>query len=109
MALATGSVAVSIAGFAWTGLGLAAVFPLTLRAAARNLATAGPDLAAVSTLGYLGLFLGPPTIGVLAEQTGLRAALLLVCAASLVAAIFASRLDPGAPPRDLAGSERAQP
>ncbi len=88
----------SIAGFAVTGLGLAAVFPLTLRAAARNPATAGPDLAAVSSLGYLGLFLGPPAIGVLAEQTGLRAALLLVCAACLVAAIFAFRIDPAPRP-----------
>lgn len=98
LALATGSVAVSIADFEVTGLGLAAVFPLTLRAAARNPATAGPDLAAVSTLGYLGLFLGPPAIGVLAEQTGLRAALLLVCAACLVAAIFAFRIDPAPRP-----------
>jgi len=92
LALATGSVAASIAGFAVMGLGLAAVFPLTLRAAARSPATAGPDLAAVSTFGYLGLFLGPPAIGILAEVTSLRAALLLVCAACVLATIFVSRI-----------------
>jgi MFS family permease len=67
------------------GLGVAALFPLTLRVAARNAETAGPDLAAVSSLGYLGFLLGPPTIGVLAEQTSLRIALLLVCGACLAA------------------------
>lgn len=92
LALATGSVGVSIAGFAVMGLGLAAVFPLTLRAAAQRPATAGPDLAAVSTFGYLGLFLGPPAIGILAEATSLRAALLLVCAACILATVFASRI-----------------
>lgn len=76
------------------GRGSAAVLPLTLRAAARNPATAGPELAAVSTFGYLGLFLASPAIGVLAEATSLRSALLLVGAACLVAAAFASRLGP---------------
>ncbi len=92
LALATSAVAVGIIGFAMMGLGLAAIFPLTLRAAARHPETAGPDLAAVSTLGYLGLLSGPPVIGVLAELTGLRAALLLVCAACLVAGALATRI-----------------
>lgn len=95
LALVPGSVTLSIVGFAVLGLGLAGVFPLTLRAAARNPATAGPDLAAVSTFGYLGLFLGPPTIGLLAELTSLRAALLLVCAACVMAAALASRISAG--------------
>lgn len=97
LALATRAIAPSLAGFALMGLGLAALFPLTLRAAACTEATAGPDLAAVSSLGYLGLLLGPPTIGLLAEQTGLRLALLLVCGACLVAAALSSRIGTEAP------------
>lgn len=92
LALVTTAVAPALAGFGVMGLGLAALFPLTLRAAARNADTAAPDLAAVSSVGYLGFLLGPPTIGLLAEQTSLRLALLLVCAACLVAAALATRI-----------------
>ncbi len=93
LALATSAVAPALAGFALMGLGLAALFPLTLRAAGRNAPTAGPDLAAVSSLGYLGFLLGPPTIGALAEQTSLRAALLLVCGVCILIGILAARID----------------
>lgn len=92
LAPATTAVAPALAGFAVMGLGVAALFPLTLRVAARNAETAGPDLAAVSSLGYLGFLLGPPTIGVLAEQTSLRIALLLVCGACLAAAVLVTRV-----------------
>ncbi|MDQ4038685.1 MAG: MFS transporter [Actinomycetota bacterium] len=91
LALTTGNVGLSLTGFAVMGLGLAAVFPMTLRAAANNTATAGPDLAAVASFGYLGLFLGPPTIGILAEQSSLRWALVLVCAVCVVAAALTVR------------------
>ena len=100
LALATTAVAPALIGFAVLGLGLAALFPITLRAAARTEATAGPDLAAVSSLGYLGLLLGPPAIGALAEQTNLRAALLLVLGACVLIAILASRI--GAHSRPMA-------
>jgi len=96
LALATDIVAAAIAGFAAMGLGLAAVFPLALRAAARNTDTSAPDLAAVSTVGYLGFLLGPPAIGALAELSSLRMALLLVCGVCLVAAALASRIGSGA-------------
>lgn len=43
LALVTTSVAPALAGFGVMGLGLAALFPLTLRAAARNADTAAPD------------------------------------------------------------------
>jgi hypothetical protein len=74
------------------GLGLAAIFPLSLRAAGGEESHPGPELAAVSTLGYVGLLLGPPFIGVLAELSGLRAAMVVVVAASLVAAGLAGTL-----------------
>ena len=92
LTLAAARPAPGIAGFAVMGLGLAAVFPLTLRAAGGAGVQAGPDLAAVSTVGYGGFLLGPPVIGLLAEATSLRAALGLVCAACLVAAASAGAL-----------------
>ena len=93
LALATAAVGWSIAGFAVMGLGLAAVFPLALRSAGFHGDTPAPGLAAVSTVGYTGFLLGPPVIGLVAELTDLRAALLIVCALCLVAAALASQID----------------
>ena len=80
----------AIAGFGLMGLGLSAVFPLALRAAGDSAATPGPDLAAVSTLGYAGFLTGPPAIGLLADSVGLRGALVPVCAVCLLAAALAA-------------------
>jgi predicted MFS family arabinose efflux permease len=91
LALAVAEPAAAVAGFAVMGIGLSAVFPLTLRAAGMHGAAAGPDLAAVSTVGYVGFLAGPPLIGVLAEGSSLRAALALVCALCVVAALAARR------------------
>ena len=85
--LATTNPMMACAGLAVMGLGLSALFPLTLHAT-RSQPAAGPALAAVSTLGYTGFLAGPPIIGLLAETTSLRAALGLVCALCLVAAVL---------------------
>jgi MFS family permease len=90
-ALAATGPALAAAGLAVMGLGLSALFPLTLQATGRQ-AAPGPALAAVSTLGYAGFLTGPPTIGLLAEATSLRAALLPVCALCLLAALLARHL-----------------
>jgi MFS family permease len=79
VAVVTQAPAAGIAGFAVMGLGLAAVFPLSLRAAGEDSELAGPALAAVSTVGYTGFLLGPPAIGLLAELVGLAGALACVC------------------------------
>ena len=92
VALATAAPVGGIVGFALMGAGLSAVFPLTLRAAGADAEGAGPALAAVSTVGYGGFLIGPPTIGLLADATSLRAALLLVCALCLTAAALAPHL-----------------
>ena len=80
--------AATIAGFVVMALGIAAIFPLALVAAAsRPGARPAPAIAAVSTTGYAGLLAGPALIGGLAELASLPAAL---CASSLAcAAIFA--------------------
>jgi hypothetical protein len=82
----------SIAGFAVMGSGLAAVFPLALRAAGYDPAISGPAVAAVSSVGYAGLLTGPPVIGMLAEGLGLTGALACVCGLLAVAATLARQL-----------------
>jgi MFS family permease len=91
-ALALGTPVAAIAGFAVMGLGVAALFPLALRAAGHDAEVAGPSVAAVSGLGYVGFLIGPPTIGLLAEGVGLTAALALVCGLLALAAALAGHL-----------------
>jgi MFS family permease len=86
------TVPVAVAGFALTGIGLSALFPLMVRAASDRAGDSpGPAIAAVSTAGYGGLVTGPPLVGFLAEATSLRLALAgvlgLLC---LIAAALAS-------------------
>jgi MFS family permease len=89
IAVAGGGTGGAIAGFAAMGVGLAALFPLALRAAAARGDAAGPAVAAVSAMGYLGFLAGPPSVGLLAELVGLRSALLLVAALCALAALLA--------------------
>jgi MFS family permease len=104
-ALAVGTTAAAIAGFAVMGVGVAALFPLALRAAGYDPDLAGPAVAAVSTLGYAGFLTGPPTIGLLAEAVGLPGALTFVCALLVVVAALASHLavraEPSAQPSGM--------
>jgi MFS family permease len=88
-ALAGAEAAIAITGFAAMGLGLAALFPLALRAAATRTGTPGPAVAAVSALGYCGFLAGPTSVGGLSELAGLRTALLLVAILCATAAALA--------------------
>jgi MFS family permease len=85
----------ALAGFAATGLGLANLFPVAI---ARAGLRAGADgVALTSTLGYSGFLLGPPAIGFLATEFGLRAGLttlsFLALAAAAVAYLCRDELD----------------
>jgi MFS family permease len=91
LAVALPTPATAIAGFALMGLGLSAVFPLTLRSAGVHGEAPGPALAAVSTFGYMGFLAGPPVIGLVAEATSLRGSFALVCALCLAAAALGRR------------------
>lgn len=108
LTLAWAAPVAGVTGFALMGLGLSAVFPLTLRASGFQGQAPGPALAAVSTVGYAGFLTGPPVIGLLAGTTGLRGALVLVCVLCLVAAALAAsagdrarsvQVIPASPPR----------
>lgn len=74
-------------GFAVTGLGLANIFPSAIGRAG---SLGGPGgVALVSTFGYGGMLVGPPSIGFLAEAAGLPLALTTVAALAAVAGVIA--------------------
>ena len=70
------------------GLGASLGFPLALSAAGDS----GPDSAArvalASVIGYLAFLVGPPTLGFLGEEIGLRGALVVPLAVALLAAVL---------------------
>jgi predicted MFS family arabinose efflux permease len=90
--LLVGGTAGAILGFAVMGAGLAALFPLAVRAAGYDPAISGPAVAAVSSVGYAGFLTGPPAIGGLAELLGLGGALGCVCLLLVGAAALAGQL-----------------
>ncbi len=88
--LVAGHAAVAVVGFVLVGIGVANAVPLLFSAAGR-VPPAGPSLAAVFTIGYLGFIAGPPVIGVLADALTLPAALAIVCAALVLVAALGGR------------------
>jgi MFS family permease len=79
----------ALAGFAATGLGLANLFPAAIARAGLLAGSAG--VALTSMLGYSGFLLGPPAIGFLASEFGLRAGLTTLSFLALAAAAIAYR------------------
>src|SRR6266508_1303712 len=92
--------AAGLAGLGLFGAGLSLTFPLAISAAGRQDGAAAVAVARISTLGYLGAFLGPGLIGALAGPLGLSAA-LGVPAALVTGAALAARAV--APAGDRAG------
>jgi MFS family permease len=90
LTIAAPAPAAALAGWALFGLGLAALAP-TVLGAAPGLSGASPAvaIAAVTTIGYLGSFTGPPAIGALAEISSLSAALGLLVAVSALMLLLA--------------------
>ena len=91
--LLSGHAAVSIAGYALVGAGLAPVVPILFNAATRVPGTSrAAAIAAVSSIGYLGFMIGPPLIGGLAQALSLTAAMWVVVLASALLAIGARKV-----------------
>jgi predicted MFS family arabinose efflux permease len=88
--LVVGHAVVAVVGFVLVGIGVANAVPLLFSAAGR-VPPAGPSLAAVFTIGYLGFIVGPPFIGVLADALTLPVALAVVCAALVLVAALGGR------------------
>ena len=91
--LLAGDPALAIAGFFLVGIGVANGVPLLFSfAGAGGVETAGPSIAAVSSMGSLGFLVGPPFIGFLAEATSLPLALTSLCLATGAVAVLAGRV-----------------
>lgn len=79
-------------GFALVGLGLSNVVPVLFSAASKVPGvSAAHGIAAVSSLGYLGMMAGPPLIGMIAEHTSLTVGLSCVVFFAVIMALSASR------------------
>lgn len=76
-----------IAGLLVLGIGLAPVFPMTLRAAGAH----GPAMAVATGSGYAGLMAGPPLIGGLAEVSSLSTALIVIVVCCIGVSVLAPR------------------
>jgi len=93
LAVAAPAAGLSLAGWALFGLGLAALAPTVLGAApAAGHGSPAAAIAAVTTVGYLGSFTGPPLVGALAEAGSLGAALGLLVVVSAAMILLAPRV-----------------
>lgn len=78
------SLPLTMAGIALTGLGVSSLVPLCYSQVGKSTRQSpGMALAWISSIGFLGFFVGPPAVGFLSQQLGLRFAfvltLLLAC------------------------------
>ncbi|MDX3730682.1 MFS transporter [Streptomyces caniscabiei] len=89
------AVLAGVAVLLW-GLGASLGFPLALSAAGES----GPDQTArvslVAVIGYVAFLVGPPGLGLLGGQFGLRPAMLVVLACVVCAAFLAPAVETGA-------------
>ena len=82
-----------IVGFGLVGFGVATIIPIVYSLASKSGKMAqSAALAAVSTVGFTGFLLGPPAIGFIAHQTGLRWALLLVLGLGIGIGLLAGKV-----------------
>ena len=89
-----------LAGFAavlW-GLGTSLAFPLAISAAGDSGPNAAGRVSVVATMGYVAFLVGPPLLGFVAEDHGLRGALIVPLALVLVAVFLSSSV--GEKPRE---------
>ena len=95
LALAFPSVPSTLAGFAMAGLGVATLVPAVYHAADELPGLRrGTGLAVINWLLRIGFLLSPLVIGVLADATSLRVALLAVVVAGLGALLLGRALRP---------------
>jgi MFS family permease len=82
-------------GLIGVGLGLSVLVPLVFGVAGRSKDMhTGTAIAAVATVGYFAFLIGPPTIGLIAEQVTLRGAfILLVVLLGLIAVLAPAASD----------------
>jgi MFS family permease len=83
----------STLGFFLIGVGVSSVVPMVYSAAGRSKSLSpGTALTAVSSMGFIGLLIGPPIIGFIAEATSLRISFLAISIMSVAVLVFASMM-----------------
>ena len=83
---------VALVGFALGGLGISLNAPIVFGAAGRRRRDAAAAIATVTTIGYLGLLVGPPLVGGIAEAASLRGSFVVLALIAVAVAAAASRL-----------------
>ena len=92
MALVVAQPLAAIVGFGFLGLGVAATYPIALRAGGAQPGIAsGVGIAAVATMASVGVMAAPPLIGTVAGAAGLRTALAMTLVLLLVLSVTAGR------------------
>jgi MFS family permease len=90
----------AFAGAVLWGLGASLGFPLGMSAAADDETRAAARVSVVSSIGYTAFLAGPPLVGLLADDVGVRRAILVAVGAAVVGLVAASAATPrpaGAP------------
>jgi MFS family permease len=83
----------ALVGFFIIGMGVSSVVPMVYSAAGKSkVLSPGTALTAVSSLGFMGLLMGPPIIGFIAEATNLRVSFLAISLMSIAVMVLASLL-----------------
>jgi MFS family permease len=89
MALLASSAGWALAGFSLVGFGCSIIVPISFAAAGNLAESTGGALATVVAAGYIGLFAGPPLIGMVAEAVTLPRALFIVVGMLLSGVVLA--------------------
>ncbi len=93
LAVSVSSFLTAVIAFTFAGIGIGNIAPVLFAGGGRLEPEApGRGIAAVTTLGYAGFLAGPPLIGFAAQVTSLGTAFWLIVLASLVIAVFGSRV-----------------
>jgi MFS family permease len=83
--------AIGLVGFALAGAGISLTAPIVFGIAGRR-PDAGSAVATVTTIGYLGLLIGPPLVGGIAQATSLRVSFFALALIAAAVAITTTRL-----------------
>lgn len=92
LAVVAPNASVALGGFALVGLGASNIVPVLFTAAGRQKAMPSSlAIAAVTTVGYAGILLGPALIGFVAQHFSLSTALVMLAGLLLVVALMGPR------------------